>query len=304
MLEAAHKVVALHALNGRWPGVDGQRRRRPRRHAPQRRAAASRSLQVDMRAVRRADLEAAEAAVRADRRVHDGARHHLRGPAHGSLLADGEAGAGRSPGAHGGRVSPPASASRSRTPPRVVRRTPTPRRAWACLRSTGWDPSAATTMPPGSTSRSIPSCPGPRSSPGSSCRRGGTRSSAAGPRTAGAVDGSGGGRAVLLDASPFVPCMHEGDVWRAAAPRVVRISRPVVMRWCRATRSDRPGAGDPRGAGRASPGCMIGRGRRSSAGDRPPVGHDDRRLRGAGRTRGLSTPGSTAGRCRRGCRRR
>lgn len=63
ILEAAHKVQALHALNGRWPGVTvnvGVIRggTRPNIVPP------DALLQVDLRAVRRADLEAAEAAVR------------------------------------------------------------------------------------------------------------------------------------------------------------------------------------------------------------------------------------------------
>lgn len=63
ILEAAHKVVALHALNGRWPGVTvnvGVVRggTRPNIVPP------DALLQVDVRAVRRPDLEAAEAAVR------------------------------------------------------------------------------------------------------------------------------------------------------------------------------------------------------------------------------------------------
>lgn len=63
ILEAAHKIVALHELNGRWPGVTvnvGVVRggTRPNIVPP------DTMLQVDLRAVRRADLEAAEAAVR------------------------------------------------------------------------------------------------------------------------------------------------------------------------------------------------------------------------------------------------
>lgn len=63
ILEAAHKVHALHALNGRWPGVTvnvGVIRggTRPNIVPP------DALLQVDVRAVRRPDLEAAEAAVR------------------------------------------------------------------------------------------------------------------------------------------------------------------------------------------------------------------------------------------------
>ena len=63
ILEAAHKIQALHALNGRWPGVTvnvGVVRGGTRPNI----VPADAVLQVDLRAVRRADLEAAEAAVR------------------------------------------------------------------------------------------------------------------------------------------------------------------------------------------------------------------------------------------------
>src|SRR5262249_44734028 len=63
ILAAAHLVTALHDLNGRWPGVTlnvgliagGTRPNVVPDHA---------ELQVDLRAPGRADLEAAEAAVR------------------------------------------------------------------------------------------------------------------------------------------------------------------------------------------------------------------------------------------------
>ena len=64
ILEAAHKVQALHALNGRWPGVTvnvGVVRGGTRPNI----VPSDTMLQVDLRAVRRADLEAAETAVRA-----------------------------------------------------------------------------------------------------------------------------------------------------------------------------------------------------------------------------------------------
>ncbi len=63
ILEAAHKIQALHALNGRWPGVTvnvGVVRGGMRPNI----VPSETMLQVDLRAVRRADLEAAEAAVR------------------------------------------------------------------------------------------------------------------------------------------------------------------------------------------------------------------------------------------------
>jgi glutamate carboxypeptidase len=64
VLEAAHKTVALHALNGRWPGVTvnvgvAQGGTRPNV------VAESALLKVDIRATSRATLEEAEAAVRA-----------------------------------------------------------------------------------------------------------------------------------------------------------------------------------------------------------------------------------------------
>jgi glutamate carboxypeptidase len=64
VLEAAHKIVALHALNGRWPGVTlnvGAVRGGSRTNI----VADEASIAIDVRAVERAHLEAAEAAVRA-----------------------------------------------------------------------------------------------------------------------------------------------------------------------------------------------------------------------------------------------
>jgi glutamate carboxypeptidase len=63
LLEAAHKVIALHALNGRWPNVTvnaGVIHGGTRPNV----VTESCSIQVDMRAVERATLEAVEAAVR------------------------------------------------------------------------------------------------------------------------------------------------------------------------------------------------------------------------------------------------
>ena len=64
ILEAAHKTIALHALNGRWPGLTCnvgvvQGGSRPN-VVPE-----STVLQVDLRSPGRADLESAEAAARA-----------------------------------------------------------------------------------------------------------------------------------------------------------------------------------------------------------------------------------------------
>jgi glutamate carboxypeptidase len=62
-LEAAHKTVALHALNGRWPSVTvnvGVARGGTRPNV----VASSAVLQVDIRAARREALERAEQAVR------------------------------------------------------------------------------------------------------------------------------------------------------------------------------------------------------------------------------------------------
>jgi glutamate carboxypeptidase len=63
VLEAAHLTIALQALNGRWPGVTcnvGVARGGTRPNV----VAESAVLEVDVRATTRADLEAAEAAVR------------------------------------------------------------------------------------------------------------------------------------------------------------------------------------------------------------------------------------------------
>jgi glutamate carboxypeptidase len=63
LLEAAHKVIALHALNGRWPGVTvnaGVIRGGTRPNVVTERC----TIEVDVRAVERETLEAAEAAVR------------------------------------------------------------------------------------------------------------------------------------------------------------------------------------------------------------------------------------------------
>ena len=64
VLEAAHKTVALHALNGRWPGVTvnvGVLRGGTRPNV----MAESAELEVDLRATTRAAMEEAEAAIRA-----------------------------------------------------------------------------------------------------------------------------------------------------------------------------------------------------------------------------------------------
>jgi glutamate carboxypeptidase len=63
ILEAASKIQALHALNGRWPGVTvnvGVVRGGSRPNI----VPAETTLQVDVRAIGRAELETAEAAVR------------------------------------------------------------------------------------------------------------------------------------------------------------------------------------------------------------------------------------------------
>ena len=63
VLEGAHKIVALHALNGRWPGVTvnaGVVRGGTRPNV----VAAETSIQVDLRSVQRATLEEAETAIR------------------------------------------------------------------------------------------------------------------------------------------------------------------------------------------------------------------------------------------------
>jgi glutamate carboxypeptidase len=64
IVEAAHKVLALTALNGRWPGVTvnvGVARAGTRPNV----VAESAELEIDLRGTTRADMEAAEAAIRA-----------------------------------------------------------------------------------------------------------------------------------------------------------------------------------------------------------------------------------------------
>jgi glutamate carboxypeptidase len=64
ILEAAHKTVALHALNGRWPGVTvnvGVVRGGTRVNV----VAEEATIDIDLRAVSRAAMEEAEVAVRA-----------------------------------------------------------------------------------------------------------------------------------------------------------------------------------------------------------------------------------------------
>ena len=63
VLEAAHKTLALTALNGRWPGVTvnvGVMRGGIRPNV----VAESAELEIDLRAPKRADMDAAEAAIR------------------------------------------------------------------------------------------------------------------------------------------------------------------------------------------------------------------------------------------------
>jgi glutamate carboxypeptidase len=63
IVEAAHKTLALAALNGRWPGVTfnvGVVRGGTRTNV----VAESTELEIDVRATNRADMEAAEAAIR------------------------------------------------------------------------------------------------------------------------------------------------------------------------------------------------------------------------------------------------
>jgi glutamate carboxypeptidase len=63
ILEAAHKIVALNALNGRWPGVTvnvGVMRGGMRPNV----IAESAELEIDLRGVTRADMEAAQDAIR------------------------------------------------------------------------------------------------------------------------------------------------------------------------------------------------------------------------------------------------
>ena len=158
---AAHQVIALQALNGRWADVTcnvGVIRGGTRPNV----VAETVTLEVDLRSSTRADLEAAEREVRsiaaADHvpdvttTIEEMGRHwpmeKLAGAAH---LVD-------------QAVELAVSGSASATPPQGVPRTPIRRPAWACRRSTAWAPSVATTTPLASTWRSTRSGPGRRCS--------------------------------------------------------------------------------------------------------------------------------------------
>ena len=90
ILAAADLVTRLHALNGRWDGVTinvGVIEGGTRPNVVAERC----SFEVDVRAVRRADLEAAEAEIRAMLGVARRAGRDRRAGADGPLVADGEA---------------------------------------------------------------------------------------------------------------------------------------------------------------------------------------------------------------------
>ena len=146
VLEAAHKVVALHALNGRWPGVTvnagvvrGGTARTSWRPRPSSRSTSARSS---------GHARGGRGGHPRHRGVDNGARHDLRCRAHGPLLADGEAGAVRPAGGHAVRIAA-GSASRCVTRPRAAHRMPTPSPGWACPPSTGWGPIGGNDHSPG-----------------------------------------------------------------------------------------------------------------------------------------------------------
>ena len=161
VVEAAHKVLALTALNGRWPGVTvnvgavsgGTRANVVAEHA---------QLEIDLRATSRAALEQAEAEIRAiatrstipDVETCDRAcagisgRWRRRPPAPRSSIRR--------------WTSRVAWASPCTTQRPAVRRTPIRRRVRVCRRLTGWDRSVAIRTHRPSTSSSIRSCRAPR----------------------------------------------------------------------------------------------------------------------------------------------
>ncbi len=139
ILEAAHQAIAIHALNGRWPGVTANvgvihGGIRPNVVAEEA------VLEVDLRATTREQLEAAEAAVRGDRRGHDRARRDAsrsrRPAATGRWRSSSDpAGSSSTPSR-----SPSGSASRWPTARPAAPRTPTRRPAWACPTLDGLGP--------------------------------------------------------------------------------------------------------------------------------------------------------------------
>ena len=157
VLEAAHKTVALHALNGRWPEVtcnvgvlQGGRRTN---------VVADRAvMQVEVRAATTAAFGEAmdEVARIVATTTVPGARARLlpahrhppmeRTPAVAALVAVAQG----SPGTSGSTLA--------RRPPAELE-MPTPRRPPACLRSTAWPRWAATRTGPTSGSTSTVSCP-------------------------------------------------------------------------------------------------------------------------------------------------
>ena len=160
-VEAAHKILALNALNGRWPDVTvnvGVVRGGTRPNVVAERC----DLELDVRAVRNEDMAAVTAAINdICAMTRHSRRHHLRHAVDG-LAADGED-ASRSPPSPTRRSrSRRASASSSTMPRPVVRPMPTRRRGSACRRSTDWALSAALITRPASTWRSTRSFRVPR----------------------------------------------------------------------------------------------------------------------------------------------
>ena len=157
ILAAAHLVVGLHGLNGRWPGVTcnvGVIEGGIRPNVVAERTV----LQVDLRAVDRAAMEAADAAIRAlaaapavpDVTIDVELRHR-----HWPMEKLARS-AGSSSSRRGWRRG---SGSRSATPRRAARRTPTRPPGWASRRSTAWGRSAAWTTRRRSGSTWPASCP-------------------------------------------------------------------------------------------------------------------------------------------------
>ena len=186
ILEAAHQTIALHALNGRWPGVTVQRRRDPGRHPAERRRRARRSSRSTCGPPRRADLEAAEAAVRAIAAATDRARTSR------STVEEMSRHWPMERLERSGRLVDHAQALADRLGLRAARRGDRrrlrrehDRRASACRRSTASARSAATTTRRPSTSRSTRSCRGRR------CSRRSCSPSARDPRSSAGVTSAG-----------------------------------------------------------------------------------------------------------------
>ena len=161
ILEAARQVVALHRLNGRWPGVtlnagviEGGTRPNV--------VAESCRIELDLRAASAQAFDARRGRGEPARRASDHRGRHHRSSGGSPTTRRWSAPRGRPASPPSPRPSPPSSASRSATRRPAAPATPTRPRPPACRASTGSAPSAGTTTPSTSGSTSPAWCRGPR----------------------------------------------------------------------------------------------------------------------------------------------